>query len=214
MSQYPPFRFGIVAASSDDSGQTPTEASATELVARGAYPLPNNIRFLSRLKLRTIISLTPDVPTFHHPASPVETIINANATITNTIITSTAIATPDAVRDWVLTESIATVYVRVDAPTDDNEIPLSFKQAALILAHLTNPDSLPAYVHCLSGGVVTGLVCALLRKLMCWSQKSIMGKEYHMPLLFLIFDAAEYARFMAGEEIEGTGVYEFVERYV
>ncbi|ORY37408.1 hypothetical protein BCR33DRAFT_648992, partial [Rhizoclosmatium globosum] len=109
----------------------------------GAYPLPNNVRFLSRLKLRTIVSLTPDAPNEADECDPV--------------------------RAWVVENNITTIHIRVDAPTDDNEIPLSFKQAAAILNIIINRDHMPIYIHCLNGGVVTGLVCALLRKLMCWS---------------------------------------------
>ncbi|KAJ5076884.1 tyrosine-protein phosphatase oca6-related [Anaeramoeba ignava] len=43
----PPFRFAIV----------------EEGVYRGAYPTPNNFRFLKRLRLKTILSLTPKEPT-------------------------------------------------------------------------------------------------------------------------------------------------------
>ncbi|KAJ1540280.1 hypothetical protein HK096_011056, partial [Nowakowskiella sp. JEL0078] len=45
-SLYPPFRFGTV---EDD-------------LYRGAYPKPRNHRFLTRLHLQTILSLTPDPP--------------------------------------------------------------------------------------------------------------------------------------------------------
>lgn len=42
----PPFRYGIV-----EKG-----------IARGAYPVLRNFRFLSRTRLKTIISLTPEPP--------------------------------------------------------------------------------------------------------------------------------------------------------
>lgn len=43
---YPPFRYGIVHTG----------------IYRGAYPTLPNFRFLSRLQLKTIISLTPEDP--------------------------------------------------------------------------------------------------------------------------------------------------------
>ncbi|KAJ3382195.1 hypothetical protein HDU84_004557, partial [Entophlyctis sp. JEL0112] len=161
------------------------------------YPLPKNTKFLGRLGIRTIVSLTPHPPSFHHHNNS-----SNNLTPTSVKLASDSNAKDSSINDpvhaWVVANNITTVYFRVDAPTDDNEIPLSFKQASNILAYLINPSLMPIYVHCLDGGVVTGLVCALLRKMMCWSAKSAI---------------AEYSRFMAGEEIDGTGVHEFVDRF-
>ncbi|KAJ3209220.1 hypothetical protein HDU82_001164, partial [Entophlyctis luteolus] len=221
----PPFRYGLVAAgpaapghflqpawisspannvsSSSSSASTSSSLSsssapaASELVARGGYPLPKNTKFLGRLGIRTIVSLTPHPPSFHHHNNS-----SNNLTPTSVKLASDSNAKDSSINDpvhaWVVANNITTVYFRVDAPTDDNEIPLSFKQASNILAYLINPSLMPIYVHCLDGGVVTGLVCALLRKMMCWSAKSAI---------------AEYSRFMAGEEIDGTGVHEFVDRF-
>ncbi|KAJ3069943.1 hypothetical protein HDU98_007016 [Podochytrium sp. JEL0797] len=189
--QHPPFRYGLVASSAPPPGGN---SATTELLARGAYPLANNTRFLSRLRIKTIVSLTPEAPRFHTPPQTPAGIPDDSA---DAIVPE---CDPiDPVRRWVKENNIATIHVRVDAPTDDNEIPLSFKQASNILALITNKENMPVYVHCLNGGVVTGLICALLRKLMCWSPKSAI---------------AEYARFLAGEEIDGTGVHEFVDRFV
>ncbi|KAI9343932.1 tyrosine phosphatase family-domain-containing protein, partial [Obelidium mucronatum] len=192
---HPPFRYGLVASSPIQLGAQSVcnNEVFAETLSRGAFPLQTNIRFLSRLNLKTIISLTPDVPMFHSPGNH----SRANSTATEPAATAES-TDSDPVRVWVTKSQIKTIHIRVDRPTDDNEIPLSFKQAASILAIITNKENMPAYIHCLNGGVVTGLVCALLRKLMHWSPKSAI---------------AEYARFLAGEEIDGTGVHEFVDRF-
>ncbi|KAI8612413.1 tyrosine phosphatase family-domain-containing protein [Chytriomyces sp. MP71] len=212
VAQHPPFRFGLVASSPptstttqfSGSGRTSTSlasssnhAGASEGLTRGAYPLPRNVRFLIRLRLRTILSLTPEVPAFHVAAHTGEDEI-APPRASEGEEAHAGSRAEDPVTGFVKANKIATIHIRVDKPTDDNEIPLSFKQASYILNIITNQTNLPLYIHCLNGGVVTGLVVALLRKLMCWSTKAAI---------------AEYARFLAGEEIDGTGVHEFVERF-
>lgn len=52
----PPFRFGTVAINPIESD---TDPSAQQHLYRGAYPKARNRPFLSRLNLKTILSLTP-----------------------------------------------------------------------------------------------------------------------------------------------------------
>ncbi|KAJ3243207.1 hypothetical protein HDU78_000741 [Chytriomyces hyalinus] len=199
MVQHPPYRYGLVAS----SGSWSKHEIESQVLTRGAYPLPSNLRFLSRLKLKSIVSLTPELPAFHINSLDTDKQKEAqvNRTGSEKDLGGDALSNSDEVdpiSTFIAKNSIATFHIRVDKPTDDNEIPLSFKQASQILSIITNVENLPLYIHCLNGGVVTGLVVALLRKLMCWTTKSAI---------------AEYARFLAGEEIDGSAVNEFVERF-
>ncbi|KAJ3230183.1 hypothetical protein HDU81_004676 [Chytriomyces hyalinus] len=199
MVQHPPYRYGLVAS----SGSWSKHEIESQVLTRGAYPLPSNLRFLSRLKLKSIVSLTPELPAFHINSldSDKQKEAQVNRTGSEKDFGGEALTNSDEVdpiSTFITKNSIATFHIRVDKPTDDNEIPLSFKQASQILSIITNVENLPLYIHCLNGGVVTGLVVALLRKLMCWTTKSAI---------------AEYARFLAGEEIDGSAVNEFVERF-
>ncbi|KAG0052312.1 hypothetical protein BGZ83_002751 [Gryganskiella cystojenkinii] len=129
----PPFRFGTVEPE----------------VYRGAYPKQRNLRYLKRLKLKTILSLIPDKPDEVFQEFCREQGI-------------TPIHLPvDKVKDNVpLTYNRAVEAVQVTA-------------AAIIMI---DPDNLPIYVHCLDGASVTGLVVCCLRKLQTWNISSAMGE--------------------------------------
>lgn len=56
----PPFRFGLFAASPTPHSSLPSsDARAYSPVYRGSLPKPANLPFLSTLRIRTVISLTP-----------------------------------------------------------------------------------------------------------------------------------------------------------
>jgi len=56
----PVFRFSIVAAPSESSENAKQRVGVNNIVYRGAYPTLKNLRFLRRLRLRTLVSLVPE----------------------------------------------------------------------------------------------------------------------------------------------------------
>ncbi|RUP49748.1 tyrosine phosphatase family-domain-containing protein, partial [Jimgerdemannia flammicorona] len=124
----PPFRFGTV----------------EDRLYRGAYPKSRNLRFLKRLKLKTLLSLVPDSP-------------NTDADI----------------RDFCAQQGIRLIHLKV-GKMKENNIPLSYGQTVQALQIIIDAVNLPVYVHCLDGADVTGLVVACLRRVQMWNVMSAM----------------------------------------
>ncbi|KAI9592871.1 tyrosine phosphatase family-domain-containing protein [Syncephalis fuscata] len=89
-------------------------------------------------------------------------------------------------------ENINLVHFKVAKPKEG--VTLSFSRATRVLQLLVDVDNLPAYIHCLDGTSVTGLVIACLRRLQLWDLRCAM---------------AEYCRFVSPESDEKA----FVERF-
>ncbi|EFJ19680.1 hypothetical protein SELMODRAFT_444121 [Selaginella moellendorffii] len=104
---------------------------------RGAYPTMKNFRFLKRLHLKTIVSLTPE-------AQPNKDL-----------------------RSFCQDQGIHLQHFHVDKFQD--VVTLSHNQVVEILHKIISVENLPAYLHCLDGAHVTGLVVMCLRKLQCWN---------------------------------------------
>ena len=115
----PPFRYAMV----------------EEGLYRGAYPREPNFRFLERLQLRSLVSLSPKAPS--------EALLEfcAAHNIAHTHIPLAKFKESDRV------------------PLDDGD---AARQA---LELLVNPARLPLFVHCLDGVHNTGTLIMLLRKL-------------------------------------------------
>jgi hypothetical protein len=83
-----PLRFSIVAHPIDISANSPVSAQS---VYRGAFPHPRNIPFLSRLRLKTIVSLTP---------KPLDVLDEITA-------------------EWARKNEVSLIHIKCDKPKDD-----------------------------------------------------------------------------------------------
>ena len=86
-----------------------------------------------------------------------------------------------SVEEFCIVHEVRLQHVQVRCGTDD-EVTITHTQAQLALAYLLNPDMHPLLVHCIDGGVATGMLIMCLRKLQCYGQ---------------FFPAAEFLRFVA-----------------
>ncbi|KAJ1821521.1 protein-tyrosine-phosphatase [Coemansia sp. RSA 2671] len=72
-------------------------------------------------------------------------------------------------------EGIKRVVIAVESPNENVTVSESIVSRCLEL--VTNPDTMPLYLHCLDGSNVTGVVIMCLRKLQLWRVAS-MQSEY------------------------------------
>ncbi len=170
----PPLRFSTVAFSGFDQYNTPHTQDARdgldprshpdhrESVYRGAYPKPRNLYFLSRLHLRTVLSLTP---------RPLD---NDAALLTWSSPAEASISkAPVAERASNL--GIQLLHVRCEKPKDESG-GLTREGAARALSILLDRRNHPIYVHCLDGVEVTSTLVACMRKVQAWSNPAILAE--------------------------------------
>lgn len=114
---------------------------------RGSYPHQQNVRFLERLQLKTIISLTPQ---------PLEQ--------------------PELL-EYARRNNVQLIHIECasskSASKKKRGVPLGYEIVQRVVEYMINADYAPMYVHCLNGSQVTGLAVACLRKLSFWSLASI-----------------------------------------
>jgi tyrosine-protein phosphatase OCA6 len=126
-----PLRFGVVGPN----------------VYRGSYPQPHSVRFLKRLGLKTIISITPE-PLVDGP-----------------------------VKQFAVDSGINLIHVACGPSTEKSKkkraVPLSYGEARHVLELILDSSVSPVYIHCLNGSQVTCLIVACLRKLSFWSTEAI-----------------------------------------
>ncbi|UZJ52569.1 hypothetical protein CBS101457_001889 [Exobasidium rhododendri] len=139
-----PLRFSLVAHPVDISANSPV---LTQSIYRGAFPHRRNIPFLSRLRLKTVLSLTP---------KPLEVL-------------------DKAVADWAKSSGVSLVHVKCEKPKDDGG-GLSKEAAGEALLHLLDSRQLPLYIHCLDGQGVSTLLVAILRRVQAWSIRAIVDE--------------------------------------
>ncbi|KAI8925122.1 protein-tyrosine phosphatase, partial [Entophlyctis helioformis] len=120
---YPPYRFAAV---EDD-------------LYRGGFPKDRNLRFLARLRLRTILSLTPDPPS------------------------------DPALLAFAAAHAITLIHIRVDKPKEAVIPLSFPRVVQILQVLLDVANTAPLYMHCLDGSLVTSVVVCCLRKLQCWS---------------------------------------------
>lgn len=166
----PPLRFSTAAfASADQLSNDVADTSDPRLhphhresVYRGAYPKARNLYFLSRLHLRTVLSLTP---------RPLD---NDTALL--------AWASSDQRSHCSATSSeegsnppIQLLHVRCEKPKDESG-GLTREGAARALSILLDRRNHPIYVHCLDGVEVTSTLVACMRKVQAWSTPAILAE--------------------------------------
>lgn len=114
---------------------------------RGSYPHPQNVEFLKQLRLKTIISLTPQ------PLDQPELL------------------------QYAKENNIEMIHIECAGPKSASKkkrgVSLSYDIVQRVVEYMINADYAPLYVHCLNGSQVTGLAVACLRKLCFWSLASI-----------------------------------------
>ncbi|KAJ2820071.1 protein-tyrosine-phosphatase [Coemansia sp. 'formosensis'] len=71
-------------------------------------------------------------------------------------------------------EGIHRIVIPVDSPNENVTVTESIVSRCLEL--VTNPDTMPLYLHCLDGSNVTGVVIMCLRKLQLWRVASIQSE--------------------------------------
>ena len=104
---------------------------------RSAYPTGRNLRFLRRLRLRSVVSLTPEEEVSQELGA------------------------------FCAAEGVARFHWRVERMREgrSKSVTLGKGTALEVLEVLVNPANLPVLVHCMDGTHVTGLVILVLRKL-------------------------------------------------
>lgn len=119
---------------------------------RGSYPRPINYRYLKRLQLKYIISLTPD------PITP---------------------ETDNDLYEFAKANNITLIHIECGKEGGKKKkrgVPLGYKSVVKALEMMIDTDYAPMYLHCLNGGQVTSLIVACLRKLSFWSSVSIYNE--------------------------------------
>lgn len=155
----PPFRFAYV-----EDG-----------ICRGAYPTARNLRFLARLKLRTVISLMPTLPNDEFAAFCANQSAQACSLrhptritiIVGAVMFALACCSPTraAVLEWRM-DILRVTHVKPAADIRVALIPVERFKETITLTHakitraialLLSSDA-PVYVHCFDGAHNTGLV--------------------------------------------------------
>jgi hypothetical protein len=157
-------------------------------VYRGAYPTLKNFHFLSRLRLRSIISLTPE-----SPSADLKYFCRTNG---GRICLGGGLEGGEAeARAWAAAQAnpardptpIRLFHFPVRKSTEDENdnaaassggasCALTGAQAIAIVQLLCDANNLPAYVHCIDGCHHTSLLVGCLRKVQGWSSHAIYAE--------------------------------------
>ncbi|CAH2351511.1 putative tyrosine-protein phosphatase Oca6p [[Candida] railenensis] len=118
---------------------------------RGAYPREINYPFLLTLKLKTIISLTPEPITEE---------------------------TDSQLFEFAHNNGINLVHLECTKSGKGKKrgVPLEYGVIVEALQYFIHSENSPIYIHCFNGGQVTSLVVACLRKLQFWSSITIFNE--------------------------------------
>lgn len=118
---------------------------------RGAYPREINFPFLRTLRLKTIISLTPD------PVTP---------------------ENDKKLYDFAIENGIRLVHLECAQLGKGKKrgVPIGYTTILEAINLMIHKKFGPVYIHCLNGGQVTSLVIACLRKLQFWSSIAIFNE--------------------------------------
>ena len=127
----PPLRFGLV----------------EEGVYRGAYPSLINLRFLTRLGIKSMVSLLPETPAPH----------------------LLQWCDHNDVRNHF-------ERISVSREGEEEVIALTHERVADLLQLLVLPERQPVYVHCLDGVAITGMLIMSLRKLQRWAPQPYVAE--------------------------------------
>ncbi|KAK9473908.1 tyrosine phosphatase family-domain-containing protein [Dipodascopsis tothii] len=115
---------------------------------RGMYPRRLNLPFLRRLKLKTILSVTPEPLT-----EDIQQFCREQKIAMIHVSTGQAGQKPSK-----------------------KGVPVTYEVVVQVLQIILSEDNAPLYLHCLNGSRVTSLVVACLRKLSFWRISSIFSE--------------------------------------
>ncbi|CDW98894.1 hypothetical protein [Sporisorium scitamineum] len=176
----PPLRFSTVAFAVTDQPQPYRQSDADEdhsdprshphhreSVYRGAYPKARNLSFLSRLHLRTVLSLTP------RPLDNDAALLAWSSSAAEP--SSSTSSTTETVAYNVSKHGIQLLHVRCEKPKDESG-GLTREGAARALSILLDRRNHPIYIHCLDGVEVTSTLVACMRKVQAWSNPAILAE--------------------------------------
>ncbi|PWN18196.1 hypothetical protein BCV69DRAFT_278959 [Microstroma glucosiphilum] len=131
----PPLRFNLLAAG---------EASRTAQLFSSSHPLPRHLPFLSRLKLKTLLALTPKHPTKQVPA----------------------------IEHWAQTEAVEIKWIKIEAWKDAGASAITKDVAEEATSTIISSSASPLLIVSLTPGP-TALILALLRLLQGYPLQSI-----------------------------------------
>lgn len=144
---------------------------------RGSYPRAQNLRFLQRLRLKTIVSLTP---------KPIEGPFADWARENDILVIHIPAAAEGKAYTSIFEDSATQEKEKAKKKSEKKEarktkkkirtLPINYNVAIEAIGYMMDADSQPLYIHCLNGSEVTSLVIACLRKLSFWSSVSITGE--------------------------------------
>ncbi|GAA93577.1 uncharacterized protein L969DRAFT_104547 [Mixia osmundae IAM 14324] len=132
-------------------------------VYRGSHPKLKNLPFLATLRIRTVLSFTPDDPVLLSE-SKVDRRVKSWLGEQEARSEGEHVA-PVAHRRWYKTDRMKTEIVTVNRS--------HVREACELMLDKRNH---PVYLHCLDGVDVTSIVIACLRKVMMWNLDSVYSE--------------------------------------
>lgn len=145
----PPLRFGCI----------------QEDLYRGGYPRKVNFSFLVSLKIKTIISLTPD---------PID--LDSDPGL------------------YTFSESQGIQLVHIECAQSGKGkkrgVPMGYTAVLQALDLIIHKQHAPVFIHCLNGGQVTSLIVACLRKVQFWSSIAIFNEFINYTTSITAIDRA------------------------
>lgn len=156
---------------------TPLRYGTVEInLYRGAYPTLRTFRFLKRLKLKYIISLTPEPPT----ADVLEFCSSFGIESIHIQVVSTLIASLQ-VLTW--NKGLKTQPLKFSTADNFGKSCKCKHELILLLAtqysatqRILELKNAATYIHCLDGKRITGLLVLLLRRLQGYNQDYSLGE--------------------------------------
>ncbi|PWN41424.1 hypothetical protein IE81DRAFT_330931 [Ceraceosorus guamensis] len=141
-----------VQATSPKIQDAPKDATSclAQTLYRGSHPKARNLPFLSRLRLRSILSLTPKPLSKSGPFK----------------------ASDDRIEEWAQRRGCRLEWIECEKGKEE-EVALDRESADRAIAFILDKRNLPCYVHDLDALQVSSLLVALLRKVQAWSHASI-----------------------------------------
>jgi tyrosine-protein phosphatase OCA6 len=138
-------------------------------ITRGAYPTLRNFRFLSRLQLKTIISLTPEAPTPD---------VMLFAEMAGVRVVHIPIARMATLSDAVQCAVLLAVNVRQEYPAFAVNKWLTPHVQCSLEQICIEANNHPVYLHCLDGRRISSLVVLLLRRVQGWSPLTALSEYW------------------------------------
>lgn len=130
---------------------------------RGGYPRKINFPFLESLRIKTILSLTPQ------PITP---------------------ESDPIFYEFAQQKNYKLIHIECAQSGKGKKrgVPMGYSTVLEALKYIIHQEHAPIYVHCLNGGQVTSLVIACLRKLQFWSSIAIFNEFINFTTSITVSD--------------------------